>query len=559
MDINVVWLSYKTDEDIIARGYWDQGMLEDLFANRLWDTTKMISYHHRYSLDQVPEGKGAVVILPARHHADMVQRINEDLARLPWVLLILTGDEENAFPVEEVVHPNKRIYLMTPRFSKDLSNVDRFLGDGYPPQTRELIAAVEDPFSRPRNLFFAGQENNSRREFCIRSIMRVNGGQVKPTDGFTKGLPPAEYIRRTVESKAIPCPSGPETVDTFRLFEALECGCLPVADALTPHMSEYDRYWEKMFGVPDVPFPVVEDWLGIANGWDTLVNDSWEERANRVFAFWQNYKRRFVVNFEDDLISLTGEGPEERLGLTVLIPTSPIPSHPSTHIIEETVQSIRERLPKVEIFIMIDGIREQQMDRKADYDTYIRHLLWKCNHEWENVLPVLFEEHHHQAAMTREVIHQVQTPNILFVEHDTPLIGEIDFNGLVRAASDNNVNMIRLHHEATVLDVHQHMMLDKEPVYVEGVPLLRTVQWSQRPHVASVDFYKWLLDKFFSVNCVTMIEDTMHGPVHNAYAANGNQGWYDFKIWMYAPDLNDMKRSTHTDGRGEDDKFEMIP
>ena len=32
----------------------------------------------------------------------------------------------------------------------------------------------------------------------------------------------------------IPCPSGPATPDSFRLWEALEAGCVPIADGYAP-------------------------------------------------------------------------------------------------------------------------------------------------------------------------------------------------------------------------------------------------------------------------------------------------------------------------------------
>ena len=42
--------------------------------------------------------------------------------------------------------------------------------------------------------------------------------------------------------------------------------------------------------------------------------------------------------------------------VTVLIPVSPIPSHPSTEVLDVTIDSIRTRLPDAEIIIMFDGV-----------------------------------------------------------------------------------------------------------------------------------------------------------------------------------------------------------
>ena len=64
-----------------------------------------------------------------------------------------------------------------------------------------------------------------------------------------------------------------------------------------------------------------------------------------------------------------------REGLTVLIPTSPIPSCPSTEIIDATYRSIRERLPSAPILIACDGYHEGACSEDA-YDEYLSRLSW---------------------------------------------------------------------------------------------------------------------------------------------------------------------------------------
>jgi hypothetical protein len=74
--------------------------------------------------------------------------------------------------------------------------------------------------------------------------------------------------------------------------------------------------------------------------------------------------------------------------VTIILATSVLPSHPQTYIIDETIKSIRVHFPKNEIIMQIDGLRQEQMDRETDYNEYKNRILWKCLHEYENVLPV---------------------------------------------------------------------------------------------------------------------------------------------------------------------------
>lgn len=237
--------------------------------------------------------------------------------------------------------------------------------------------------------------------------------------------------------------------------------------------------------------------------------------------------------------------------LTVLIPTSPIPSHPDTRIIEETISTIRTHLDS-EIIIMVDGVREEQEHLKKNYQEYTRRILWKSANEWQNIIPIVFNEHNHQALMTKKTLQVVRTSQILFVEHDTPITPDRDipWDKLSGYIESGKANLIRLHHEALVLDVHRHLMI--------GEPeddLWATYQWSQRPHLASTEFYRQFLETYFPSNYFGMIEDKMYGVLEEAYRNQFKAGWESFKVWMYYPG-GDIKRSYHTDGREGESKFE---
>lgn len=239
--------------------------------------------------------------------------------------------------------------------------------------------------------------------------------------------------------------------------------------------------------------------------------------------------------------------------ITGVVVTSPIPSHPDTHIIDETMSTIRTHLPTEEIIICIDGIREEQEHYRKNYQEYIRRLLWKCNNEW-NATPLLFEEHSHQAIMTKKALQLVKTPTILFVEHDTPLTPDrsIPFEKLINDVRSGKANVIRLHHEALVLDVHRHLMIG-EPE--DG--LWATYQWSQRPAIYSTEYFKHILETYFSPGANSFIEDRMYGVLEEAYLQRGKAGWNEHKVYLYYPG-GDIKRSYHLDGREGGEKFDSL-
>lgn len=234
--------------------------------------------------------------------------------------------------------------------------------------------------------------------------------------------------------------------------------------------------------------------------------------------------------------------------ITAVVCTSVIPSHPSTAILDETIASIRHHLPDCEIILQIDGLREEQQDRKADYDEYKTRVLWKCLHEWQNVLPVIFDELHHQSDMMRATVDKINTPLLLYVEADAPLVTEktIDFDLIELTILNGEANTIRLHHEDVIPKEHDHLMIGKEAKFT------KTIQWSQRPHVSSVLYYKEVV--LPTIPPKSFIEDTFHGVVQNDYYEYGKIGWYKHRLWIYTPSKG-IKRSYHTDGRAGGLKF----
>jgi hypothetical protein len=557
MTIKVVWLSYYAE--VPAHDYWDMTMLKDIFSGKMWNPVWGYCFDSVTSLQAVPEGEGAIVIIPARYHYRDIDRINSDLARFPWLILMIVGDEESTFPTDKIQHPNMKLWVMTPIPGRH--KADHFLPHGYTPDTRKFLSQfTAEAAAKSRDWFFSGQITHPRREACAAVLRDRIDGIFNPTACFAQGMSHEEYYKNMAMAKVIPCPSGPATPDSFRVIEALEAGCVPVADNRTSDERYPVGYWDNVFGRTP-PFWIINDWESFP-GYAQDIIENWQENSNKVFAWWQQTKRKMVYDVVHDLDAL-GNVPEfdysyaNRNLLTVLVPTSPIPSHPDTAILEETIKSIRHHLEDCEIIIMFDGIRTDQQQYKGAYEEYIRRVLWKCNYEWTNVLPWPFKKHSHQAQMTREALTTVHTPLILFVEHDTPLITdhEIPWFLLYEKVLNGDVDLIRFHYDTRIYDEHQPLMMDKKPVMFDKVPLIRTIQWSQRPHIASKSFYTRILRDNFSPDAVTMIEDRMHSVVQIHYAENPVTAWNDYRLAIFAPD-GYMQRSYHLDGRKSDSKFE---
>lgn len=521
---------------------WDMTLVDELLRGCLWPHGLEFEF-----VDPWPDAEGIALVIPGRYHHDRTAEIAESIARYRWVLAVRCGDEEDLFDISAVRHSAIRWWIQTPKAGKDYGTA-QFIGLGFPPHLDRPL--VEQP--KTLNVFLAAQDTHRRRHEAFEALAKVGGSVfAEPTAGFTQGIPQWEYADLMLQAKVAPAPSGAFSPDSFRLYEALQAHTVPIADDVSP-VYDSRGYWERLF--PGAPFPILTDYANLPGWIEDLLSD-WPRNANRITAWWVAEKRRLAHMLREDLTTLGAPLTDSRPPITVLVTCSPVRSHPDTGILEETVASIRERLPDSEIILAFDGVRPEQEARRADYEEHIRRVLWLADHAWGNTLPLINDDHLHQAVATKRALEHVRTPLLLFCEHDTPLCGDVPWADIADVVMAGNANVIRLSHEASLLEPHLYLMLDEQPQKVRGVPMTRTIQWSQRPHLASVAWYRELLDRWFPNDEKDFIEDRVYGKLIGAHERDGEMGWLGWRTWIYTPE-GDIKRSYHTDGRAGGDKFD---
>lgn len=521
------------------RGMWSINWLESLFSGP--------EFEHYTSVLGITEG--AFLLVPAEYWADRVEEINEMINQLSWAVVILASDEQGLFPVEDLV-PVHSLWVMTPHFEKHtFPEGTNFMGEYYPADARQWIDAADRTVHRRHLVSFSGQVTHQRRYELVDVMEGTNSSQywLNETAGFTQGLGRAEYYQLLVDTEIVPAPSGPVTLDSFRAYEALEAGAVPVLDLVCPVPCDGTLYWNSILG--DHPLPTVTDWHELPEIVDGIGGRLLDHQAymNRVFSWWQLHKRemrRRILSSSPEWVE-----PEQ---LTILMPTSPVPSNPSLDKITQTIESVRFHHPTADILILCDGVRPEQDDRRANYETFVADLLWKANTSWTNVYPVVSDTWQHQANLTRKGLGYVNTNLILYVEHDIPLVTDmpIDWDACTRIVRRGDIDMLKFSFEAMgIHPEHEHMAIDKEIQIVDDCPIRRTVQWSQRPHIARINWYRALLERNFPPSCRTMIEDRMHSVA---------QEFPDhYRLATYMPKGSKV-RCFHIDGREDDVKYDMV-
>src|SRR5229473_2434977 len=180
--------------------------------------------------------------------------------------------------------------------------------------------------------------------------------------------------------------------------------------------------------------------------------------------------------------------------VTVLVTTSPIPSNPSTAIIEETVASITERMQGARVVVLCDGVRAEQEDRRSAYREFIGELFYlTLRPAWSTVKVRAFSEQVHQSGMIRAALEGVETPLVCFVEHDLPFYGDVPLDAFAAMCEDGTANVVRVNINTELSEYHAHM--HGAPEETHGIRCVRTMQWSSHPMIARADYLRRLLDE----------------------------------------------------------------
>lgn len=141
---------------------------------------------------------------------------------------------------------------------------------------------------------FAGQVTRKpTREAMIAQMKKVPDYHIHEIYGWndSRSLPVDAYQELLLQSTFIPCPTGNWNLDSFRVYEALECGCIPIVE------RKPIDYFSHLFGAH--PFMVIDSWDEAPELINNLVKDpeKLEQRRKACYDWWLDYKKKMNEEF----------------------------------------------------------------------------------------------------------------------------------------------------------------------------------------------------------------------------------------------------------------------
>jgi len=142
---------------------------------------------------------------------------------------------------------------------------------------------------------FVGTPHKSSRHDLLFQFSDIKPFFCHKTEKFDKKIISVEEMTEALSlTEFMPCPNGFVHPETYRVYESLECGCIPIVE------NAY-QYYDRLF--PNNPFIKIDKWAdarSVMKGWS---NDQIKQKKEECNIWWNEYKDK-LQNFVRDKITL---------------------------------------------------------------------------------------------------------------------------------------------------------------------------------------------------------------------------------------------------------------
>ena len=196
------------------------------------------------------------------------------------MFLIHLGDESGVYDVSLVY--NKFNYVWRAFCSNRYFNNEKVscLPIGYKSGTLFEKEMVE----RKYKWAFIGTPHKSSRHDLLFQLSDIKPSFSHKTTKFNEKIINVKEMSKILTStEFIPCPNGFVHPETYRLYEALECGCIPIVE------NAY-KYYDRLF--PNNPFIKVDRWIEAKSIIKEWGDDQIKRKRKECTAWWVQYKNQ---------------------------------------------------------------------------------------------------------------------------------------------------------------------------------------------------------------------------------------------------------------------------
>lgn len=248
-----------------CHGNWDHGVLTEIFEKHKdvfyqWNDDKLLN---------TKKYKRQIVIVAGKPDT---QSLRDYLLGLSEGIVILTSEEDAFFNWEYAIPDH--LDLWTQYYSPSTkSKIKTRLLLGAPLRIKNYL--INSHFPKKYLWSFVGQVQNPFRKQCVEKLKFMGiareeskfAGFLQEVEMFggygANGMDYQSYLDIMCQSKFVICPAGSMCVDSFRVYEAIKCGAIPITDKRAPRDPEGFNYWDEVY--PNNGLLQVNNWSELSS------------------------------------------------------------------------------------------------------------------------------------------------------------------------------------------------------------------------------------------------------------------------------------------------------
>jgi hypothetical protein len=273
--INIQW--FTQDESL-----WELDWLRYLFSD--------VQQHIEIEPNPTKIKTNENTVLICNHAVPYRCVLNELRSKGKQYVIVLLSDENLMDPCEWLHDPQCLGLMRNYVHPGQLTNPKvKIFGLGY---KRGFCEHLSGDQTRDLQWSFAGTPHGERKQMLdMFADIKPNKSHVCSGFNANDGLDTAEYVKLLESSKYALCPPGQDSMDSFRIYEALEAGCVPVTLNNSLQFILRPSYWHAVFyGEQKMPF-VSEDWWELTcDAVHGVSSEKYEQHKADCAALWLKWK-----------------------------------------------------------------------------------------------------------------------------------------------------------------------------------------------------------------------------------------------------------------------------
>ena len=196
------------------------------------------------------------------------------------MFLIHLGDESGIYDLSLVYNKFNAVWRSFCSNRYFNNNKVRCLPIGYKSGTVFKKEAGE----RKYKWAFIGTPHKSSRHDLLFQLSDIEPSFSHKTEEFNKKIIEADKMSSILSStEFVPSPNGFVHPETYRVYEALECGCIPIVE------NAY-KYYDRLF--PGNPFLKVYKWIEAKHVIMEWGNEQIKQKRKKCKTWWNQYKNQ---------------------------------------------------------------------------------------------------------------------------------------------------------------------------------------------------------------------------------------------------------------------------